>query len=73
VLFTYLKVRNWSKNDTRKVKKCKIHTHTVFKKLGYCETSRTLRKPTLPEYQPNFEVPVEQFFAKEVSQNQPPL
>jgi hypothetical protein len=41
----------------------------------YSETSlnRTLRKPVLPEYRPMFEVPSKQFFAKEVSENRPPL
>jgi hypothetical protein len=42
---------------------------------SYSETSlnRTLRKPVLPEYRPNFSIPAEEFFAKEVSQNRPPL
>jgi hypothetical protein len=46
-----------------------------MKAFWYSETSlnRTLRKLVLPEYRPIFWVPAGQFFAKEVSQNRPPL
>jgi hypothetical protein len=41
----------------------------------YSETSQTrpLIKPTIPEYWPIFEIYTKHLFAKEVSQNQPPL